>query len=430
MAPETARQAAALVEGCGARYLDAPFAGSRADAEARRLAYFVGGTDEAVHAARPVLQATARRVIHVGGVGDAALLKLAAQTLNAVTVQGTAEALAVLRAGGGDPEKLREVLAEEPSHSALAAEKLAAMSAGRLDPVLPVRHVFRDLQVAMRLAGAARAAVPAAGATAGILFGAVRRGLEDRDVAVLGVPASVAAAAASASGLSATVSVPASPATAPEPVLPSPVVAPTARPPGSMSARPSPTVSFVPLTPRQPPPQPVPPAHPALAAGTVSVPVAAMLAPLHRAAAVPSGTSLVPVLPAFRGHGPITSRIPSPTSSVSVLPREEQDSDARPPENHVEVSAAEPTPLELSLVEGEATEPPPAFDVAELSPDGLAEARDAVEVVAPSDIRPPGLRPTGPVPTGSPGSCIAPPPRPRGWMKRLFGRPPAGRPSP
>ncbi len=182
--PSTARALGTIVESAGARYVDAPFAGSRADAEARKLVYYVGGTESAIKDAHPVLQATSRSIVPVGAVGDASLLKLSLQMLTAVTLEGLSEALSFVRAGGVKPEALLDALEEDPSRSEFVSEKLSAMVKGNFDGGMPIRHLFRDLQLALKISGT-NPGVPASGVVAGLLFGAMKRGWATSDGAII-----------------------------------------------------------------------------------------------------------------------------------------------------------------------------------------------------------------------------------------------------
>lgn len=184
IAPATAIELGAIVESAGARYVDAPFAGSRTEAGNRQLVYYLGGSEAAIQDARPVLQATARSIVPVGGIGDAARLKLSMQILTALTLEGLSEMLALARAGGLKPEVLLDALDEDPARSAFISEKLSAMVKGNFEGGSPVRHLYRDLQLALKLAGS-NPAVPATGTVAGLLFGAMKRGWGTSDAAII-----------------------------------------------------------------------------------------------------------------------------------------------------------------------------------------------------------------------------------------------------
>src|SRR5438552_4452178 len=56
VAPDSMRAAAEIVERRGARFVEAPFTGSKVAAEKGELVYYVGGSDEALRGARPILE--------------------------------------------------------------------------------------------------------------------------------------------------------------------------------------------------------------------------------------------------------------------------------------------------------------------------------------------------------------------------------------
>ena len=134
VSPRAARQAAAIVESQGARYLDAPFTGSKLAAQNKQLNYYVGGTEEALEEARPVLEVTSNTILHVGGVGDASVIKIATNMLTAATVQTLSEALALVRANGIDGQRLADALEFNGTRSTTSDLKLPAMLAENFDP--------------------------------------------------------------------------------------------------------------------------------------------------------------------------------------------------------------------------------------------------------------------------------------------------------
>ena len=55
--------------------LDAPVTGSRMQAESGQLSFLVGGSDEALASATPVLKAMSKEIIHLGAIGSGAKMK-------------------------------------------------------------------------------------------------------------------------------------------------------------------------------------------------------------------------------------------------------------------------------------------------------------------------------------------------------------------
>jgi 3-hydroxyisobutyrate dehydrogenase-like beta-hydroxyacid dehydrogenase len=185
VSPGAARQAASIVESMGARYLDAPFTGSKVAAQNKQLVYYVGGDEHVLAEVQPVLAVTAKTVIHVGVVGDASVLKIATNMLTANTVQTVAEALALVRAAGVHGQHLLGALENNASGSTTATTKLAAMLAQDFEPNFSLKHMGKDLRLALDLAENVGLSVPATAATADVFAESLEKGWEDEDFCVV-----------------------------------------------------------------------------------------------------------------------------------------------------------------------------------------------------------------------------------------------------
>ena len=154
------RELADAVAARGARFLDAPVAGSRPQAEGGHLIYLVGGEAGALDRARPVLDAMGGAVHHVGPAGHGAALKLAVNALFAVQVAAVAEWVAALGAAGVDEGRAAEVLAAVPVTSPAAQGALRAIHARAFAPLFPIDLVAKDLGYGAALAREAGVAAP------------------------------------------------------------------------------------------------------------------------------------------------------------------------------------------------------------------------------------------------------------------------------
>lgn len=94
----------------GVLVIDAPVSGGGAAAAAGRLTVYVGGTDDAVARARPVLETYGDPVLHMGPLGSGLRTKLVNNALNAAHFALAHDALAVGDALGLDATKLGEAL--------------------------------------------------------------------------------------------------------------------------------------------------------------------------------------------------------------------------------------------------------------------------------------------------------------------------------
>jgi 3-hydroxyisobutyrate dehydrogenase-like beta-hydroxyacid dehydrogenase len=177
--PESTLEAAKFVEDHGARFLDAPFTGSRLAAERRELVYYVGGDDATFLPAKPMLEATSKTIIRTGGVGDAALIKVVTNQIAAVSIQVLAEALAIVRKAGVPPEVFAAALEYNAARSGTMDLKLPKMLSGDYEPHFSLKHMFKDVQLGLHLATVLDLETPASAVTAGVLFGAMKRGWGD-----------------------------------------------------------------------------------------------------------------------------------------------------------------------------------------------------------------------------------------------------------
>src|SRR5437899_11950303 len=67
--PDSMRAAAEIVESRGARFIEAPFTGSKAAAEKGELVYYIGGNEGASREARAILEASSKEIIEIGEIG-------------------------------------------------------------------------------------------------------------------------------------------------------------------------------------------------------------------------------------------------------------------------------------------------------------------------------------------------------------------------
>lgn len=108
--PMRTQALAAAAAHVGVAVIDAPVSGGVARAEAADLAVMVGGQTEHIDAVRPLLDSTAREIIHVGAVGSAHAAKALNNLLSAVGLFAAAETLVAARAFGIDPAVMLSVL--------------------------------------------------------------------------------------------------------------------------------------------------------------------------------------------------------------------------------------------------------------------------------------------------------------------------------
>jgi 3-hydroxyisobutyrate dehydrogenase len=165
--PDVTRAQHAVVTDTGAGFLDAPLSGGTAGAEAGTLTLMVGGDEATLARVRPVLDAFAARIVHVGGPGMGQVVKLCNNLIYAAQMLATAEATAMALKSGVDLAKFHDVLTHATGDCVAVRTRLPV--AGVL-PESPASNGWRpgfmtdlmakDLDLA--LAYGARAGVPLA----------------------------------------------------------------------------------------------------------------------------------------------------------------------------------------------------------------------------------------------------------------------------
>ena len=104
--PDSTNRLRALCEAQGVQYIDAPLARTPLEAEAGRLNVMVGATDAQFALLKPVLQAFAENVFHVGQAGAGHVIKLLNNFIAQAICTATAEAFAVGQRAGVDLKQL------------------------------------------------------------------------------------------------------------------------------------------------------------------------------------------------------------------------------------------------------------------------------------------------------------------------------------
>lgn len=128
----------------GRMLAEAPMVGSRPQAEAGKLVFLLGGSEDARARAQAVLTPVAGAIHHAGEAGAAAAIKLAVNYLFALQVAGHAEVIRTL-AGEGLSARALEIIASLPVSSPAAALSAQAMLAGNFAAQFPIELVAKDL---------------------------------------------------------------------------------------------------------------------------------------------------------------------------------------------------------------------------------------------------------------------------------------------
>jgi 3-hydroxyisobutyrate dehydrogenase-like beta-hydroxyacid dehydrogenase len=149
VSPEVTRELAALAAARRVAWLDAPVSGGQAGAEQGKLTIMVGGDPGPFEAARPLLEAYARAVAHMGPTGAGQLAKLVNQICLAGLIEALAEALRFAERAGLDAERVLEVISQGAAQSWQMDNRARTMLAGKFDFGFAVDWMRKDLRIAL-----------------------------------------------------------------------------------------------------------------------------------------------------------------------------------------------------------------------------------------------------------------------------------------
>jgi 3-hydroxyisobutyrate dehydrogenase-like beta-hydroxyacid dehydrogenase len=182
VAPESMRAAAEIVERRGARFLDAPFTGSKMAAEKGELVYYIGGDEAALKQARPILEASSREIVVIGTkIGDATVMKVATNLITAATAEVAAEALALIRKAGLNAEAFTHAMKSNASNSTTLEMKVPMMIAGNFEPHFSVKHMLKDVRIGLKLADGYGLDLPVTATARDLLLDEMKQGRGDAD---------------------------------------------------------------------------------------------------------------------------------------------------------------------------------------------------------------------------------------------------------
>ena len=160
----------------GLRPLDAPVSGGEQGAIDAALSIMVGGEAADFEAARPVLEAVGRTIVHVGPAGSGQTVKAANQLIVAGNIQLLAEAVVFLEAYGVDTNAALKVLGGGLAGSKVLDQKGQKMLDRNFDPGFRLQLHHKDMGIVTSAAREAGVTVPLGAVVAQLVAATVNKG--------------------------------------------------------------------------------------------------------------------------------------------------------------------------------------------------------------------------------------------------------------
>ncbi len=154
------RTLAETFEAAGRAFADAPLAGSRPQAEAGALIFFLGCREVDLERLSALLSPMAGAVHRSGQAGSGMVMKLTVNALFGVQLAAVAELIGFLNTAGLNINDAIETLAATPVCSPAMGHAASAMISGQWLPAFPVDLVAKDFELIGRSSDLLQASLP------------------------------------------------------------------------------------------------------------------------------------------------------------------------------------------------------------------------------------------------------------------------------
>ncbi len=149
---QTAQRVAGLLAAEGIGFIDAPVSGGVEGARNGKLSVMAGGDAEVLEQARPVLQAYAARLAHMGDTGAGQATKAVNQVLVAGINEAVCEGLALGEKLGLDPDRLLPTLMAGAAGNWFLDKRGETMLRDAFAPGFKSAHMLKDLRIVQGIA--------------------------------------------------------------------------------------------------------------------------------------------------------------------------------------------------------------------------------------------------------------------------------------
>jgi 3-hydroxyisobutyrate dehydrogenase-like beta-hydroxyacid dehydrogenase len=184
--PSFSKKMAAEAQTRGIRFLGAPVTGSKGPAAEAKLIFWVGGAAADLEACRPLLLCMGSKIVHCGGPGMGASLKMVMNQLLGTFMAAFSEGLILGQSLGISREVLFDALFNGPAAAPFVAvkrQRIESENYGQADFAL--RWLQKDLHLAAVSAYETGVAMPLTNVAKEIYRLAIREGHGDEDISAI-----------------------------------------------------------------------------------------------------------------------------------------------------------------------------------------------------------------------------------------------------
>jgi 3-hydroxyisobutyrate dehydrogenase-like beta-hydroxyacid dehydrogenase len=184
--PSFSRKMAAEAKDHGIHFLDAPVSGSKSVATAAKLTFLAGGEARDLEICRPLLECMGNKIVHCGGHGMGASLKIVMNQLLGTVMASFAEGLVLGESLGLSRKVLFEGLLSGPAAApflSVKRERIEQNDFGNAD--FPLQWLQKDLHLATVSAYETSVAMPVTNVAKEMYRFAIQQGHGDEDFSAI-----------------------------------------------------------------------------------------------------------------------------------------------------------------------------------------------------------------------------------------------------
>lgn len=183
--PETSHDIAEQIISKGGRYLEAQIQGSKNQAEEGTIIIVAAGERLLFEECQTCFEAISRNSFYLGDVGNATKMNLVLQMISGVMLAGFAEGLALADRAGLQLKDVLEVLELTSMSSEMLMQKGNAIIKGEFPTQQPLKHMQKDLKLALNMADGLEQSLPITAASNEVYKYAKRLGYGSHDASAV-----------------------------------------------------------------------------------------------------------------------------------------------------------------------------------------------------------------------------------------------------
>ena len=173
------------VEAAGAKFLEAPVSGSKKPAEDGALIFLAAGDRALYDQALPALEVMGKLSVYLGATGNGARMKLVVNMVMGSMMAAFCEGVSLAERSGLELETLLEVLDNGAMANPMFRLKGPSLMKDQFPPAFPLKHMQKDLRLALALGDQCGQPLPVAAAANQDFVQARGMGLGDNDFAAV-----------------------------------------------------------------------------------------------------------------------------------------------------------------------------------------------------------------------------------------------------